>query len=55
MAVTIHRKTSDKSETLTLRVSGRTKLAIELLAQKHGTTLSAIVMKATAPVGRCRP
>jgi len=42
MALTIQRK----SETLTLRVSGRTKLAIELLAQKEGTTLSAIVMEA---------
>ncbi len=42
MAITFQRK----SETLTLRVSGRTKLAIELLAQKEGTTLSAIVMEA---------
>ncbi|TLM67202.1 MAG: hypothetical protein FDZ69_04750 [Deltaproteobacteria bacterium] len=47
MAVVKRRKSNpDKSDRLALRISGKDRFALELLAQKKGTTVSALVMEA---------
>jgi len=40
---------SDKNDRITLRISGRDKFALELLARKRKTTLSALVLELCSP------
>ena len=49
MKIKLPSKSAEKNNRLTLRISGRDKFALELLAQNKKTTLSALVLELCGP------